>query len=69
MSLQNHKRRGQNRAGQEVLGSGQRTNRPRSGNSERRGMLNTESNMILKIQSTDRQATQETKVVRHPKKD
>ena len=35
MSWQNQKRRGQNRAGQEVLGSGQRTNQPRSGSSEK----------------------------------
>ena len=35
MSWQNQKRRGQNRAGQNVLGSGQRTNQPRSGSSEK----------------------------------
>ena len=32
-------------------------------------MLNTESNKILKIQSTGRQTNQETKVVGHPRKD
>ena len=35
MSWQNQKRRGQNRTGQNVLGSGQRTNQPRSGSSEK----------------------------------
>ena len=49
------------------MGSVQSTNRPRSGNSEKHGMLNTESNKILKIQSTGRQTNQETKVVGTPK--